>query len=237
MNTIEGTANSVYYYYFDPAETAGMSAEQEANFIKALPKFKAVNGFSSDKFKREKQYLLPYYGKNPVEGAHAVSISIPAGYKIGFLNQKNLKESEGIKYCANGCTYGDGRLNLEVNHLVGHYFSAMDTQLSQLIRYDKADGSKTHTVNGKTPQGMDFESPRIAVFSANDRTYLCFEDGADCNFCDMIVEVKQGNKILESTESPSVRTVAYTMCFETCQRYRNYSDTSGLRSERPCNTS
>ena len=208
MWTTEGAYNTIYYYYFDPAKVTS------ADDIKRLPKFRAINGFAgNNSFKREKEYLLPYYGDNPVEGTWA-SPAIPAGYYIGFMNRKDFENAGDISRSGSGCTYSDGRLNLEVNHLVGHYFSAMDTQLSQQIRYDKADGSKTHTVNGKTPQGMDFESPRIAVFSANDRTYLCFEDGADCNFRDMIIEVKQGNKILESTESPSVRTVAYTMCFE-----------------------
>lgn len=208
MWTTEGHFNTIYYYYYDPAKVTS------ADDIKRLPKFRAINGFAGgNNFSRTKEYLLPYYGDNPAEGTWA-SPAIPAGYMIGFLNRKDFNNAGDVSSSGSGCTYGDGRLNLEVNHLVGHYFSAMSTDLSQLIRYDKADGSKTQTVNGKTPQGMDFESPRIAVFSANDRTYLCFEDGADCNFCDMIVEVKQGNKILESTESPSVRTVAYTMCFE-----------------------
>lgn len=208
MWTTEGAYNTIYYYYFDPAKVTS------ADDIKRLPKFRAINGFAgNNSFKREKEYLLPYYGDNPVEGTWA-SPAIPAGYYIGFMNRKDFENAGDISRSGSGCTYSDGRLNYEVNHLVGHYFSAMDTQLSQQIRYDKPDGSKTQPVNGKTPQGMDFESPRMGVFSANNRTYLCFEDGADCNFRDMIIEVKQGTKILESTESPSVRTVAYTMCFE-----------------------
>ena len=62
---------------------------------------------------------------------------------------------------------------------------------------------------------MDFESPRIAVFSANDRTYLCFEDGADCNFCDMVIEVVQGTEIIEEDMvSEDIPGASYLMCFE-----------------------
>ncbi len=194
------------YYYFDPNKVTSVDD------IKSLPKFRAINGFAQkdNVFNRDREYLLPYYGDSPSEGTWA-SPAIPAGYYIGFLNRKDFGSINGS---GSGCTYGDGRLNMEVNHLVGHYFSAMDTQLYQMLRYDKPDGSKTSTVNGLTPVGMDYESPRIGVFSANNRTYLCFEDGADCNFRDMIVEVKQGSVILESTVAPEVREIAYTMCFE-----------------------
>ena len=205
MWTTEGDLNTIYYY-FDPNK--GYTTDD----IKSLPKFRAINGFSqkNNVYNREREYLLPYYGDSPSEGTWA-SPAIPAGYYIGFLNRKDFGSINGS---GSGCTYGDGRLNLEVNHLVGHYFSAMDTQLSQMLRYDKPDGSKTQTVSGLTPVGMDYESPRIGVFSANNRTYLCFEDGADCNFRDMIVEVKQGSVILESTVAPTVKKTAYTMCFE-----------------------
>ena len=54
----------------------------------------------------------------------------------------------------------------------------------------------------------------MAIFSANNRTYLCFEDGADLNFCDMIVEVCQGTEIIEEAMIPDVTGAAYLMCFE-----------------------
>ena len=52
------------------------------------------------------------------------------------------------------------------------------------------------------------------MFSANNRTYMCFEDGADCNFCDMIIEIKQGTEIIEETMAPDFIGAAYLMCFE-----------------------
>ena len=197
MNTTEGNFNTIYYYYYDPNVTAGMTDEQEANYIKSLPKFRVINGFvGNSMFKRDKEYLLAYYGDGIIgtEGATLKSFSIPKGYRIGFMNRKRAN-GDGIKFCKNGCTYGDGRLNYEVNHLKGHYLSAMDKSLG-----------------GLTTNGMNFTSPRIGVFSANKRIYMCFEDGSDCNFCDMIIEICQGAEVLN--EDMEIQGVAYTMCFE-----------------------
>jgi hypothetical protein len=224
MNTTEGMFNSVYYYYFDPEVTKDMTAEEEANYIKALPKYKAINGFSSDKFNREKQYLLPYYGEGiPAAGAKAISTSIPAGRKIGFLNQKAKTPTypnytvgnmtpEAYNYCASGCTYGDGRLNVAVNHLIGHFFSAIDKNTSQTTLKVFANSTQTATENGLTENGMKWNSPRVAIFSVNDRAYMCFEDGADCTFGDMIIEVTNGAKVEDEEIIPFGEK--YTMCFE-----------------------
>lgn len=208
MNTTEGHFNSIYYYYFDPAKV------KTAEDIKKLPKFKAINGYKGGTtFKREKEYLLPYYGDSPEEGMWASPI-IPKGYKIGFLNRKDYNNLGDMVNCASGCTYGDGRLNVEVNHLFGHYFTSIDKQYAQDIIIDNPSGKNKQTKNGLATNGMDWDSPRIGVFSANNRTYLCFEDGADLNFCDMIIEVKQGTEIISETVSPKVEAIAYTMCFE-----------------------
>ena len=213
MNTTEGASNSIYYYYFNPAQTAGMSSEEEANFLKSLPKYKAVPGFKGDgTCRRQKEYLLPYYGDYSAgTGDLSISNAIPEGYKIGFLNRKTLGNS--MSNCKSGCTYGDGRLNVEVNHLIGHYFTPMDKTVSQTVAQAE-DGSKTVKKNGSGNGGMLWNSPRIGVFSANNRTYLCFEDGADLNFCDIIIEVCQGTEIIEETMAPDILGAAYLMCFE-----------------------
>lgn len=208
MNTTEGQYNNIYYYYFNPQKIEGMNDKDVADFIKKLPKFKAVVGYNSgDAFKREKKYLLPYYGDDAITaGTTPDSLNIPAGYYIGFLNQK----ANGNSYsnCMNGCTYGYGPLNIENNHLIGHYFSAMSTEISQLSEF--ASGAM-ETNYGKTPSGMEWDSPRIGIFSANYKTYLCFEDGSDCNFSDMIIEITSGVEALDPVKPAEV---SYIMCFE-----------------------
>ena len=211
FNATEAGSNFIYYYYYNPA-TAPTEAKALANYIKSLPKFKAVWCFWNNDaatFKREREYLLPYYGDGtPVAGAWGSPV-IPKGYKIGFMNRKS-KGNIFNNSC--GCTYGFGELNVEVNHLIGHYFNVIDNNIAQdVISNDKGD---TEKVYGKSANGMDWNSSRICMHSVNGRTYLCFEDGCDLNFSDMVIEVKQGTQIKLSEVSPDVEQAMYTMCFE-----------------------
>lgn len=197
-NSTEFKLNNIYYYYYKPEDVVG----DEVDYIKSLPKFKAIPIMQVQatvdigKVFRNKEFLLPFYGDGtPAQGASPVSAVFPKGYKIGFLNMKHPKGNFNIAECKSGCTYGDGRLNYEVNHIQGHFNSAIDKEKG-----------------GGTVAGMDYTDPRIAIFTANDKTYMCFEDGADCTFCDMIVEVCGGTEKIE--ETPEVEAAAYTMCFE-----------------------
>lgn len=202
--SIEFKLNNIYYYYYKSEDIpAGMD---EVDYIKQLPKFKAIpveriessDQASKGALFRSKEFLLPFYNYtdgSPVEGENPASAIFPKGYKIGFLNMKHAKGDYNIANCKYGCTYGDGRLNYEVNHIKGHYNSAIDKNLG-----------------GNSEEGMQFTDPRIAIFSANRKIYMCFEDGADCNYCDMIIEVGSGIEIIE--EIPFVEGLDYTMCFE-----------------------
>ena len=192
--TDEFKKNNIYYYYFKEEDIPeGMD---EVAYIKTLPKFKAVkveriestDESKAGAFFRRKEFLLPFYKNAPVQGNNEASAIIPAGYKIGFLNRK---EGGGV---LNGCVYGDGRLNFEVNHIKGHYFSAMDK-----------------SIGGPMEGGMNWTDPRMAFFTANNKTYMCIEEGADCNFSDMVFEVSGG---LLVQETPEPETEIYTMCFE-----------------------
>ena len=134
---------------------------------------------------------------NPVDATQAISNIIPAGYRIGFISRKNKSGSddmtrEGILSAKeSGCVYGYGELNKIINNFPGHFGTA------------------------KTTYNMLDNDPRIAMFSANGKSYLTFEDGSDCNFSDLIVEINNGvdkNKIYEDLTELSNAT--YTMCFE-----------------------
>lgn len=214
MNTTEGQYNNIYYYYFPASKLEEYKDDDAAlaNYIKTLPKFKAFNGKEQKEFQRTTQYLLPYYGDGQItENMTAVSASIPEGYLVGFMNQK--ANGESIHECMNGCTYGFGPLNIENNHIFGHYFSAMSTDVSMESVKHKTDGTKEKQVKyGETPYGMDFDSPRIGIFNANNKSFMCFEDGCDCNFSDMIIEICSG--VDAPSEPIEPEAMAYTMCFE-----------------------
>jgi hypothetical protein len=90
------------------------------------------------------------------------SAIIPAGYKIGFMIRKS--ENSNIGGQKNGCLYGYGELNKQINKY-GQFKTAV------------------------SDYGMLENDPRIAMFEANGKTYLTFEEGADAQFSDVIVEM------------------------------------------------
>ena len=94
------------------------------------------------------------------------SAIIPAGYKLGFMIRK-VQPSEATNYGGqkNGCLYGYGELNRQIN------------------QYGQFKSSSTTFGN------MEINDPRIAMFEANGKIYFCFEEGADTRFSDVIIEM------------------------------------------------
>ena len=151
---------------------------------------------------RTKWYLEEYTGAKWVEKQNnfvysceikAESAIIPEGFKVGFMLRKSggsqvEKDNSDLSAVKNGCCYGDGRLNTEINQLPGHFGSS------------------------HTKYSMELDDPRIAMFEANNKSYMTFEDGADCNFSDLIIEFSGGIKSIDylNTVYPQV----YTFCFE-----------------------
>ena len=137
------------------------------------------------------------------------SAIIPEGYKIGFMIRKDGGERTG-KGDSNkqGCLYGYGELNTEINTW-GQFKTAVEKF------------------------GMANNDPRMATCAANVKTYLTFEEGADAQFSDVILEMggydtesydsdpngnDEGeqsvvtNYLYEEEESPTAMT--YTLMFE-----------------------
>ena len=131
-----------------------------------------------------------------------VSAIIPEGYRIGFMIRKDggaeANNNDGNSQ-KQGCLYGFGELNKEIN-TYGQFFTSVD-------KY-----------------GMEPNSPRIAAFEANGKIYLCFEEGADTQFSDVIVEIGSSGEpgvnmfddVLEVGSQP------YTMCFEDRPNIADY---------------
>jgi len=164
---------------------------------------------------------LEYFAANRIVPPHtAVSATIPDGYRIGFMIRKDKGETTGnIGNNSYGCMYGCGDLNTEINTF-GQFKSAVE-------KYS-----------------MAVNDPRMATFTANGKTYLCFEEGSDTQYSDVILEIggvttTQVKKALaeesdvanqetilddDNNEGESgvymfddveeVPGIAYTMCFE-----------------------
>ncbi len=127
----------------------------------------------------------------------AKSYAIPKGYKVGMLLKKswnsggdeyNFYQKKTFDHDHNGEVFADGRLNVEINNFPNHF--------------SKSSSDFT----------MEDDDPRAAIFSANKKTYLTLEDGQDCNYVDMIIEISDGIETI--FENIDVEAEAYTMCFE-----------------------
>ena len=211
---------SLYYYYFNPSELNNFETEEEQiTFIKNLPKFKCVDGKitkqasgtlasgkNGDYFKVY-EYVLPYFGdvkSSDSDDVTVQSFTIPEGYYVGFMLRKTVedyqdsytKENEiykGTNYenmsytkTNNGEVYADGRLNVQINNYP-NFKSAVD-------------------------KGMKLDDPRAAIFGANQKAYMMFEDGVDVNFVDMIVEIQGGLYAVDAARQ--IKNNVYTFCFE-----------------------
>ena len=186
----------IYYYYFKPEDIKGMTEAEQVQFLKDLPKYKAVELYTSivdphqminNQIKRETAYTLIYWGDGtPVPGVTKGDYYFPEGYKIGFMlrsidteeNHNNPK----IKDMRDGEVYCDGRLNKDINNF-GHF---------------------------KTSK-LGANDPRMAWFWANGRKYLCCESGSDKDFNDIVFEVLGG---LMVPPPPVIDKNRYTFCFE-----------------------
>lgn len=133
---------------------------------------------------------------------NAVSDCIPEGYRIGFMLQKANSPYKGnlVNFIAgkqNGCTFGNGKLNTIINNFPDHFISAKKTW------------------------HMKDDDTRIAMFNANNKTYLAFEDGSDTNFSDLIIEVTgRAGRMFDDVQE--VEDLPYTMCFEDRPNVADY---------------
>ena len=118
---------------------------------------------------------IKYHEKSFVQ--EAISNVIPKGYKIGLMLRKQLGGEKDATHCKNGCVYSYGELNTEINTLAGHFGTAV------------------------TSYSMKLNDTRTVIFNANAKTYIGFEDGADCQFSDLILEVGGFDKTV-LTEAP-----------------------------------
>ncbi len=208
---ISDETNNVCHFWLSNDKTQALGSNVgKHNLRVATNKTASANGAQID-------WYLEEYGGNQninkltsltLEGAPetnntAISASMPKGYRVGFMMRKINVPREGKTFQAyintvnNGCTYGYGELNSVINNFPGHF----------------GDSKKYYF--------MDDKSPRIAMFNANNKTYLAFEDGNDSNFSDMIIEV-EGNSGKMFDDVYEVKDMAYTMCFEDRPNIADY---------------
>lgn len=206
---------TLYYYYFDPADVEGMTEEEEVQYVKSLPKFKCVDckmtkdasNVNKNEFFKVHEYVLPYYGKvtsSETSDVTAQGFIFPEGTRVGFMVRKTAADwtdsftadntyQRGSDYSKksyektnNGEVYADGRLNVQINQY---------PSFSTAVEY-----------------GMKLDDPRAAIFGANQKAYLMFEDGTDVNFVDVVFELQGGLNEVDAAQE--INHHVYTFCFE-----------------------
>ena len=224
---------SLYYYYYNPAEIEGKSDTERAKFLKSLPKFKllecadalvgldkgatieervayAKNHYTSwrNTTRRSRTYTLAYFGDGePTQGTTG-SYQFPAGYRIGLMfrvdsvpehptlvSQTNTPVKSAVNF------YADSLLNNEANLYAKWYYG-----------WNSAEGKKMNNYLG-------VNKSRAAIFSANGKAYIGFEDLVDKDYNDVVFEVNGGVTLYE--DSIKLDNNVYTMSFED-QRLGDY---------------
>lgn len=204
----EDRADGVTRIWYDSNHTRALGSNiNKHNLRVATDKTPETNGRQVDwvlepytSYSGEKLNGLVLDG-DPISGTTAVSAIIPRGYRIGFMLRKmsdgNTNDINGRPYITsqkmlktvnNGCVWGCGELNRTVNNYKGHFGDSKDYY------------------------GMNDNDPRIGIFTVNNcKTYLTFEDGCDCNFSDMIIEIGGYStttaEIEETTTSENIQDI------------------------------
>ena len=217
---------SLYYYYYNPAQIEGLSDEARAAFLKSLPKFKLLecadamvglnNGatpeervaYAKNKYtnwrnvtRRSRTYTLAYFGDGEPAKGTTGSYQFPAGYRIGLMfrvdsvpehptlvSQTNTPVKSAVNF------YADSLLNNEANLYAKWYYGWNSAQRKTMNNY------------------LGVNKSRAAVFSANGKAYIGFEDLVDKDFNDVVFEINGGVTLYE--DSIRLDRNVYTMAFE-----------------------
>ena len=172
----------LYYYYYNPADVAGMDDEQRTEYLEQLPKYCLINckdTHSSGHWqftKRAFRYTLAYFGdeKAPADGTQG-TYAFPAGYKIGFMLWTEYPNAVEL--------YSDPLLNNEINF----YGAWAEAQMGKNMS-------------------------RAAIYGANGKNYVGFEDWKDNDFNDVVFQVEGGIEIID--EEQFLDKGVYTYAFE-----------------------
>ena len=220
FNITDGDRNSIAYDNITDQKVYIYSYNKN-NCIKVLLDTGRRLMANGNKTKNEaREWTFEVYDEHPANAINDVELSldyfpdgqiappsakpstiIPEGYRVGFMIRKDggaeANNNNGDR-TKKGCSYGYGELNKEINNY-GQFKNAAD-------------------------YGMQLNSPRMATFKANNKIYLCFEEGSDAQYSDVIVEIgSNGEAGVDIPDDPlEVEEQAYTMCFEDRPNVADY---------------
>ena len=218
LQTTDHVYDNLYYYYFNPSKLTGKSVDEQIAYIKNLPKIKCVDcklvktasgtAVGSGDYFKVHEYVLPYYGDLENFTTNDVTVqdfTIPEGYYVGFMLRKS-KTNYLDSYTADNDIYSGG-----TNYSKKTYEGTEDGEVY-------ADGRLNNQINQypffhqAVDKGMELDDPRAAIFGANQKAYLMFEEGCDVNYMDLICEINGGLYAVDAAQE--INNNVYTFCFE-----------------------
>ena len=212
---MEEAGNDAYHIWYDKASNRMLGSNINKHNLRVATDKTTANGnqvkWYLDKYEEDDVKALPSLTLegDPATNNKAVSAIIPQGYRVGFMIRRLRETDKYMRSQYNGCIWGYGELNRLVNQTPQHFGKAL-----------------VH------PYTMKENDPRIAMFNANEKTYLAIEDGSDCNFSDMILELT-GMAGMMFDDVHEVEGMPYTMCFEDRPNIADYDmNDVVLRCER-----
>jgi len=218
---------SLYYYYYDPAKVEGKSDAERALFLKSLPKYKLLDcadalvgldkgatpearvKYAKDHYsgpwrnvtRRSRTYTLAYFGDGEPTNGTQGSYQFPSGYRIGLMfrvdsvpehptlvSQTNTPVKSAVNF------YADSLLNNEANLYAKWYYGWNSATRKTGVNY------------------LGENRSRAAIFCANGKAYIGFEDLVDKDFNDVIFEVSGGVSLYEPKVNLDMNV--YTMAWE-----------------------
>lgn len=207
----------LYYYYFNPSKVEGMTEAERTAYLQGLPKFKIAEmaetfantklqtieekindsrtyyQYMLNRINRTHVYTLAYFGDEDKLDQHTPAF--PAGYQIGImLRIDSLQDQAPVYNCVTKNIAGGekvGSVNLYADRL-------LNDEVNDYAGWKNANLGK----------GMS----RAAIFGANGKNYVGFEDLNDDDFNDIVFEVEGGVEIID--ESLLLDRKVYTMAFE-----------------------
>jgi hypothetical protein len=174
---------NLFYYFFKP-EDVKKSGMSEVDYVKQLPKYQLMVTPNAN---AGRQVIV----RQELWTLAYYGDETPAKgtQATSFIFPEGYKIGFVLRnFKHSGELYGDGRLNIEINQWG----------------------------NFKTSNFQDGNAPaiaRIAAFGANGKDYLCFEDGTDQDFDDLIIEIESGVENIEQYDIDQYSKV-YTFAFE-----------------------